>query len=172
MKRNIFLLIPLAFSLFSCSSGKSVEENYVVERGSLLLDQRIYKVSPIWSASHCDQIEIGIDWRFSSSVLLFSADCPLSSQELKSLPKDVVDFSGLEFQQEKYACDGTSYYSYTPTVSREMMSVTIDSERYSGMIALFYSCSLQEYIVTPKDGGNSFSLYLQASSVFLTVENM
>lgn len=172
MKRNILLLLPISFFLFSCSSENSVADKYAVEKGSVLVDEKIYRASPIWNASYFKQIEIGIDWQFSGPVLLFSSDCPLSGRELKSLPKDVVDFSGLDFQQEKYACDGTSYYSYTQTVSEETVSVTIDSEQYSGMIALFYSCSLQEYVVTPRDGGSSFSVYLQTGSVFLTVGNI
>lgn len=172
MKKKLLALTPLLIALLSCSSGSSAGENYTVTQGSLLIDQRIYQVTPVWQAENFERLGVTVDWQFSGQAVLFQDDCPLTAEDIKSLSVGSISLSFLETQNERQACGGTDFFTYTPIDDRSNFTVNVDSTQYSGKVALFYGCNLQEYVVTPKDGGDPFSIYLQASSLWLTVASV
>ena len=172
---KIFLLITF-FSLFSCTkkdNNLDVLNNYIIKKSDILNETKIYQLSDAVSSKNIDKIDINESFIYISNAIFFESDCIMNENELSSFLLS-NNYTNFKFEDNKYKCIGTNYYSYNKREKVDKLEYTIETANLNQnyQYALFYISDLQKYKITSKINNISFNLYISVGSFIISLEQV
>lgn len=164
MKNKIYKILALpilSLSLFSCNTKAEEDysslDNYSIVEKETKQEQKVCRTCDPFNASAFSSATVGSNWFFNGNPLLYKDDCTLTKPGLRMFAKTYGYETWLE--EEEYTCAETGYKTYSKKVEGSG-KITIDLEKYSGIIASYYVASeLVVYEVTDKTTNKQFNIY-------------
>lgn len=162
--------MPLA----SCGDDNVSDEErlnpYTIVKGDTLLEQKVCQTGLAFSSTTITGTNLNAHewhWNYDRDPVFFDATCSLSKEELKSFA-NIYRYDS-HFEEEAYSCLGTDLYSYSERYTDDKSDYMVKVPEESGIYIPFLVCDLIEYVITPKNGGESFTIYGSATEPHLTL---
>lgn len=177
MRKNInkFLIVFLGiFILSSCNNSNNQTnadlDDYTIEKGEIINDYKIAKLSYDYLPSTDYNITFKQYWNFSSeTILLFDFDCKMNKEQLACFMSTYQNFN-YEFG-ERIESTGTGLFTFskknqstTPLVTMDASTKGLDTTK---KYAFYYVGDVLEYKVTDKKDNSKFTLYLTSSGLMI-----
>lgn len=176
---KISILLICSFSLLSYNSNnfnRKLLDNYTIEKSELISDAKISRISNIVNIKTISKFSTKYDWTYDTAALFFQPEyCTMSRNELGAFLKWVQP-GDFEFENDRYSCTGTPFYSYNSKKKIDPVEVSIDAkdietdDSLEKNYAFFYITDLREYKLTSKTDNSTFSLYVSFNSLIVSFE--